>query len=382
MSHTAQDGGPAPGDDGSGSASPVWSWDEWSPLREVIVGTARGAVRSAFEPAFMPFAPLGSAARGWTGGPAPVEEIERAERQLDNFADLLDGLGITVRRPDPIDNSFEVTTPDFRCAVGHAQACPRDALLVVGDEVIEAPMSHRSRHLEYRAYRRLLTEYFRRGARWTAAPRPTLSEELYVAGYETESAEFDYATHHNLTEFEPCFDAACFVRCGRDIFWQPDIVSNQFGIDWLRRQLGPDINIHRVEFHDRYPHHVDTTLVPLRPGLVLVNPERPAKHGSMKIFTDNGWQVVDAVPSVRPRRRATAWEVSNWISLNVLSLDERTVVVEAAEKPFADLLVSLGCEVIPCEFDAVYQFGGGFHCATLDVRRDGGPDSYFPYTGS
>ena len=59
-------------------------------------------------------------------------------------------------------------------------------------------------------------------------------------------------------------------------------------------------------------------------------------------------------------------------------LDERTVVVEAAEQPMMDFLRSLGCDVIPCPFDRVYPFGGGFHCCTADIRRQGTLQSYFP----
>lgn len=356
----------------------VWSCDEWSPLEEVIVGTAQGAVRSPFEPAFAPFAPPESEARQWRGERVAADEIDRAERQLDGFARLLEREGVTIRRPEPVDQAYAVRTPDFECMMGHAQACPRDVLLVVADELIEAPMSHRCRYFEYRAYRPLLREYFRRGARWTAAPKPLMADDLYVSGYETESAAYDFHSHPNLTEVEPVFDAACFVRCGRDIFWQPDIVSNQFGIDWLQRHLGPEFRIHPVQFHDRYPHHIDTTLVPLRPGLVLVNPERRVKDDSLKVFEQNDWRVVNAVPSVRPRKRASAWEVSNWISLNILSLDERTVVVDEVEEPFIQLLKSLGCDVLTTPFDAVFPFGGSFHCCTTDIRRRGELASYFP----
>ena len=58
-------------------------------------------------------------------------------------------------------------------------AMPRDIILVVGDEVIEAPMAWRSRFFEYRAYRPLMKEYFQRGARWTTAPKPQMSDALY-----------------------------------------------------------------------------------------------------------------------------------------------------------------------------------------------------------
>lgn len=58
-------------------------------------------------------------------------------------------------------------------------AMPRDILLVVGNEIIEAPMAWRSRFFEYRAYRPLIKEYFKKGAKWTTAPKPTMADELY-----------------------------------------------------------------------------------------------------------------------------------------------------------------------------------------------------------
>lgn len=56
---------------------------------------------------------------------------------------------------------------------------PRDILMVVGNEIIEAPMAWRARFFEYRAYRPLIKEYFRNGAKWTTAPKPTMADELY-----------------------------------------------------------------------------------------------------------------------------------------------------------------------------------------------------------
>lgn len=58
-------------------------------------------------------------------------------------------------------------------------AMPRDILLVVGNEIIEAPMAWRARFFEYRAYRRIIKEYFNCGAKWTTAPKPTMADELY-----------------------------------------------------------------------------------------------------------------------------------------------------------------------------------------------------------
>lgn len=140
----------------------VSSWNEWDPLQEVIVGSARGAAESGYEPALLPYYPPTDSGRSFRGQAIPAVLVDEAECQLDHFAALLDRLGITVRRPDPTDHAAAMRTPYWECARGHSSACPRDALMVIGDEIIEAPMAQRARWFEFRAYRGLLAEYFRR----------------------------------------------------------------------------------------------------------------------------------------------------------------------------------------------------------------------------
>ena len=60
-----------------------------------------------------------------------------------------------------MDFSQGYKTPDFVATSGLYAAMPRDILMVVGNEIIEAPMAWRSRFFEYRAYRSLLKEYFK-----------------------------------------------------------------------------------------------------------------------------------------------------------------------------------------------------------------------------
>lgn len=353
----------------------VWSHNEWDPLEEIIVGSVRGAQKMGYEPALAPyFAPHEREVveEQWSEA-----EVAEAEAQLDGLADMLRGLGVVVQRPDPHPADAHVKTPDFEASHGNSYACPRDVLLVVGDQIIETPMSQRGRFFEYRGYRRILRDYFASGARWVAAPKSLMDDESYNPDYTTGRA-FDPREHHVLNTLDPCFDAASFARLGRDIFWQPDLVCNDQGFEWLRRQLGPDYRLHRVEFADRCPQHIDTTLVPLRPGIVLANPERPVKGDGLDIFFRNGWQVLHPPPSVRVGLPAPSRDVSNWISMNLLVLDEQTVVVEQAEDPIAEFLERLEFRVLRCPFDKVYKFGGGFHCCTLDIRRAGELKSYFP----
>ena len=92
----------------------VNSWNEWDPLREVIVGTARGAADIGYEPALLPYFPPGDAGRSFRGRPVLAALADEAERQLDHFAALLDRLGVTVRRPDPIDHAVAAARPTGR----------------------------------------------------------------------------------------------------------------------------------------------------------------------------------------------------------------------------------------------------------------------------
>ena len=52
--------------------------------------------------------------------------------------------------------------------------------MVIGDEFIESAMAWRSRYFEMFAYKKLLTEYFHQGAKWTSAPKPTIRDEMFV----------------------------------------------------------------------------------------------------------------------------------------------------------------------------------------------------------
>ena len=72
----------------------------------------------------------------------------------------------------------EYETPDFK-STGMYAAMPRDIIIAIGNEIIEAPMAWRARFFEYRAYRELMKEYFKGGAKWTTAPKPTMSDALY-----------------------------------------------------------------------------------------------------------------------------------------------------------------------------------------------------------
>lgn len=358
----------------------VSSYNEWDPLQEVIVGSVKGAMKMPLEPltkALFEASLSQENIRKFQSSVFTDEEIQEAEAQLDGLATILEMQGITVKRPESINYAQKVITPAFKIKSGNCSACPRDTIMIIGNRIIEASMSFRSRYFEHLAYRKLIKDYFLKGAKWVAAPKPSMFDDLYVSNYSLDDSPFDAVEHNALTEFEPSFDAASFVRFGRDIFYQLDLVTNQFAVKWLESELGNDFKFHKIKFHNKLiPTHIDTTLIPIRPGLLLVNPERPCIDGSLDFFKKNNWKVIDGLPSIN-KSKVHSPSVSNWISMNFLSIDEETVIVEEKEEPMIKLLESLDCKVITCPFDKVYKFGGGVHCCTVDIRRNGTLQSYF-----
>jgi len=64
--------------------------------------------------------------------------------------------------------------------------------------------------------------------------------------------------------------------------------------------------------------------------------------------------------------------------MNVLVVDDRYVMVEASETNQIKQIEEFGFEAIPVPFRDAYAFGGGLHCATADVYREGVCEDYFP----
>ena len=362
----------------------VNSWNEWDPLKHVIVGVADGCMIPPSEPASECKIPIDSDMKGkW--GPRPQETVEKANVQLDNFAKVLEDRGIRVDRPTPLDFSQAVSTPDWEMLSMFGCMPPRDVIVTVGNEMLEATMSYRSRWFEYLCYRPLIEQYYKEdpNMRWEAAPKPRLTDASYKPGYLSRvmtiedrlklTAAKDFVT----TEEEPLFDAAEFARFGKDIVIQHGFTANLAGINWVSRHF-PDLRIHAMNFPgDPYPIHIDCTFIPLRPGLVLNNPIRHVLPEHRKFFEMNDWEIVEAAPAAHEKPPPLCYS-SVWLSMNVLVLDPKTVCVEASEHATMEQLDKLGFEVVPVPFRDAYPFGGGLHCATTDVYREGDCEDYFP----
>ncbi len=357
-------------------ACPVNSHNEWDLLEEVIIGSLDGAMFPEWNIINEATVPPGEWAQmekkaGGAGVAYPAELVETARKELAGFINILEAEGVVVRHIQPADYAASFSAPDWRVSGGFCAANPRDPFMVIGNEILETPMADRGRYFEAWAYRELFKEYFKAGAKWTAAPKPQLKDELYDWNYTVPKP--GEPMRFMVTEFEPVFDAADFVRCGRDIFCQQSNVTNRLGIIWLQRHLGDAYQVHELQSLCSEAIHIDTTFMPLAPGKVLVNPE----YLDVSKLPDaiKKWDILIA-PKPVPHQ-CPLGIVSDWASINVLMLDEKRVIVEKRQEPLIKELKNWGFQPITCPFEAYYPFLGSFHCATLDIRRRGELQSYF-----
>ena len=347
----------------------VWSCNEWDPLEEVIVGSVEGAIVPVWNPALESTTPSHAQwfFEKYGGQLFPDEMISKASAELDNLVRVLEDLGVTVRRPSTVDYKKTTVTPWWE-SKGLYSAMPRDVMMVVGDAIIEAPMAWRSRYFEIYAYRDLITNYFKDGAKWYAAPKGSMADAFYNQEYKPSEATIDGKRQFVVSEKEVAFDAADFVRCGKDLFVQKSNVTNSLGIEWVRRHIGHEYTVHEVEFGDEHPMHIDTTIVPLGPGKLMINPSWVNRDHIPAIF--DSWEIIEAPEPVMPYDSALYFS-SDWLTMNFLSVDEKKIIVEENETPLIELLEKHGFEPIPIPFRNFYPFGGSIHCATADIRRRG-----------
>ncbi len=347
--------------------SGVWSCNEWDQLEEVIVGNPLGArfptPDRSTQLAEFPDRSLAEIPQG----PFPQRIIEETEEDLNEFIQVLEGLGVTVKRPDTWPHAAKYSTIYWE-AEGYYNYCPRDVMLVIGDQIIETPNVIRSRAQETFSYRTLLLDYMKSGAKWYSAPKPMLLDSLYEYDPDKPTPRND----------EPAFDAANILRFGEDLIYLVSATGNELGGQWLQTILGEKFRVHFLK-DVYYGSHIDSTFVALRPGLILCNPARVNDETLPPILKQ--WDVIYSPPMENTGRYDADYLSkcigSDWIDMNAFSINPNTVVVDRDQTALIKLLEKQGLEVIPIKLRHSKMMGGGFHCVTLDIRRTGTLERYF-----
>jgi glycine amidinotransferase len=348
--------------------SQVNVYTEWSPLKEVIVGNSLNFNIKNFDNIFKLLYRDNIGRLSKLDNSFKINKRYVIERQydLDNFANQLQKLGIRVRRPRQIERPVAFKTPYFK-AVMNAVDSPRDMFLCLGDEVIETSPVNRNRYFEGLLLQDIFSEYFRNGSRWTLAPRTKLAQSSIDSVHWSKVNKI-----HNLDEienrYEISFDAANCLKFGKDIVMNVGNKNHELGAFWLQRHLGYRFNVHRVRVCD---WHIDGMLLPLKPGVLLINPKLKKRLHFLprKLLK---WKMIEAPDMASeakfsyPRSHLRLASYTG-MGINVLSIDENTV---------QKLLDKQGFNIVPIQLRHCQIFGGGLHCVTLDVNRE---ESYASY---
>ena len=349
---------------------PVKSNNDWDPLEEIIVGTADNCVHPTMNKSTHSFIYGGEdydAIKHFNGQPIEKWIVDEANEDLENLSTCLTSLGVKVRRPEPIDHNIKFKTPEWE-TTGWYTFCPRDLLLPLDNLIIDCPSPMRARYYETRAYYKHLYEWMAEGTQWISAPKPILADDNY---------QLEDRKDPTLLNREIIFDAPNIVRLGQDLLCQVSNSGNKLGFQWLKTILEP--RGYRLHIAERYYSfaHFDSTVLPLRPGLVLFNAERLNKNFYPPIFKD--WDKIwvgEKDLAVPPANTGVA-PCSPYIGLNFLSVNEELVIVDEKQDKLRRILKKYGIDSIGLPMRQARSMSGGFHCATLDVKRKGNLEDYF-----
>jgi len=319
----------------------MYATNEWSPLKKVIVGSATGARIPELDTSMrlINYADVDDISK-INVGPYPDQVIEEANEDLEIFCDFLRAEDVEVLRPQ---NNTPVEYYDY---------CPRDVVFVHGKKAIATPMPIHARHKNYLN----IKDHF---DNLTVTYR-SKENDLYNPGCVGNPNQLA------LTEVAASFDAANILRANDDILYLVSNSGNVQGAKYLQEQL-PKTNVKMLQGVYSYMH-IDSTVAFLREGLLLINPSRIKDVSQLpKPFCN--WDYI-ICPEPQPiGHYGTYRNSSNWISMNLFSVNPNLVVVEEHQTSLQKELKKYNIECAMLPMRHAITLGGSFHCVTIDVER-------------
>jgi len=302
----------------------ISSWNEWGALKKIIVGSATDANWPIHDPVFN----KESEKTTWKetpvpSGPVPEWIIDEANEDLDQLATTLQQLGVEVVRPQPLN---------FQAHDGLYNYCPRDRFLIYGDTMVDPAMMYPCRDMELQCYHDIVDK----ADRYLFMPR---NEGMVM-------------------------DAANVLRLNDRMLFLESPSGNRAAYNWMCEQF-PNVKIELCNFYSGV--HIDSTIVALREGLVMLNASRVTFDQVPQVF--DGWHKIWVTDVVAQGFYQYPY-ASKWIGMNMLVVDPNTVIVDQAQTELIKTLKSYQFTVIPLQLRHSRTLGGGFHCVTLDLVRN------------
>lgn len=300
------------------------------------------------------------------------QQITERKEDLDNLANVLTSHGIIVTRPNKCNRIRGVKTPYFN-SVFYSNSNVRDLTLTFGNKVITSQTTVRSRYFENILLNDILhDEMINHDKILLSPPIASLADDKIDfcdwIEYGCADKKFDF-------NFEILFDAAnCIKVTPSDIIMNIGNRNHYNGYTWLKNVL-PNVNIHPVYMCD---NHIDGTLLPIAPGIFLVNTsflKKDIKDYLPKKF--HNWNFIEVNErkldmKIYDDALLTGPQLATYegININVLSISPDKIIIQDNAYRVIDALTKYNFNIIPIKFRHGVIFGGGIHCSTLDLERD------------
>jgi N-dimethylarginine dimethylaminohydrolase len=338
------------------------SYTHWDPLEEVWLGDVypaswydhlEPAVRDVFQ-----------------------QITENTKQDLNIIQRTLESLGVIVRRPT-YKSIDDWTNPDLQ-HLNKPVITPRDYFITLGNKLYVQSMK------ESLAFADVIDHY-------------KIKEPNNVNPVLT------YGSHGHFHA-----SGSDIVRVGRDIYI--DIrhnresgahltLANFFTSVWSKMEQ------YRITILDN-GGHLDGCFAPIRPGLLLTTDHftdydktfpgwdqikvwlfqtknRPQNHP----LHNGKWHLPDGIIQSKEFNQHIIDHAMTWVGdytetyfdVNTLVVDENNILMLDGNEPLADLLAqkyNINVHWVP--FRTRTFWDGGCHCLTLDIRRRGGMQDYFP----
>ena len=394
----------------------VNSWTHWQPLKQVVLG-------NVFSPEFF----------------EDVEDtklrdslqklVYETKEDLDGIKKTLEHLGVEVIQVDNcwadslalnpyktfgefFEKLKESKTP---VSLPKPLIAPRDSYITMGDELIITRQYNPQMAIDGKHP----LDMFDVDLSFIKDMWTNFNSKLGPFEFETDNEMYPFQEHFDMNmrfdevDFKKyvcetySLDAPLITRVGDTIFIESR--GKKGFAEWYNK-VRPD-NKFKFKLVDLGGHHDACFSLP-RPGLIIGAPfvnkdfykdtfpgwdflhiEHPNNfeqqypkefdEAKMNNKADMSWYV-DNEKSNKPFADFVDTYLKEWVGLmeesifevNMLSIDENTVLSLNKQKEVHDKLKSVGIEPIYCRFRHRHFWDGGLHCLTLDTVREGGCESY------
>lgn len=301
--------------------------------------------------------------------------LEETEEDFLKLVSIFESAGVKVYRPKDLPLQLEATR-SWTSRFPYPAICPRDFHIVYGSTILSTIGGDCNRYTENDYFLDIMLEKYKEGRNYISMPKPLLTSE--------------YQPYEKL-EGQILYHAACFLKAGDTILHTQPYDDELYGrgtvagLNWVKRNIGRDVKWVEIPTVG----HADGRLALLKPGLLMCYHKRHIPEAL------SNWTVIQTKRKPMPeyfdhlkgqffyKETVHDW-LSHWIGyvdetvfdLNVISIDENTVITNGYDAEVYKQLKTNGIEGIPFDFRHKYFWDSGLHCVTLDLKRKGEPGSY------